>query len=68
MNALTPGWIATQLTEAPRENPARSEAIISRPALRRWGDPRDVAGAVGFLAFSLAAADAPGWRPAAHRT
>ncbi len=55
MNALAPGWIATPLTQALREDPARSEAILSRTALRRWGEPQDITGAAVFLASPLAA-------------
>jgi NAD(P)-dependent dehydrogenase (short-subunit alcohol dehydrogenase family) len=55
VNALAPGWIATPLTEALRQDPGRSEAILSRTALRRWGEPQDVAGAAVFLASPLAA-------------
>lgn len=55
VNALAPGWIATPLTQALREDPARSEAILSRTALRRWGEPQDIAGAAVFLASPLAA-------------
>jgi NAD(P)-dependent dehydrogenase (short-subunit alcohol dehydrogenase family) len=55
VNALAPGWIATPLTQALRDDPARSEAILSRTALRRWGEPQDMAGAALFLASPLAA-------------
>jgi NAD(P)-dependent dehydrogenase (short-subunit alcohol dehydrogenase family) len=55
VNALAPGWIATPLTQALREDPLRSEAILSRTALRRWGEPKDIAGAAVFLASPLAA-------------
>jgi NAD(P)-dependent dehydrogenase (short-subunit alcohol dehydrogenase family) len=55
VNALAPGWIATPLTQALRDDPARSEAILSRTALHRWGQPEDVAGASVFLASPLAA-------------
>jgi NAD(P)-dependent dehydrogenase (short-subunit alcohol dehydrogenase family) len=55
MKALAPGWIATPLNQALREDPVRSEAILSRTALRRWGEPEDIAGAAVFLASPLAA-------------
>jgi NAD(P)-dependent dehydrogenase (short-subunit alcohol dehydrogenase family) len=55
VNALAPGWIATPLTQALRADPARSEAILSRTALHRWGKPQDIAGAAVFLASPLAA-------------
>lgn len=49
VNAVAPGWIATPLTGALREDPARSQAILSRTPLNRWGQPEDVAGAALFL-------------------
>jgi NAD(P)-dependent dehydrogenase (short-subunit alcohol dehydrogenase family) len=49
VNAIAPGWIATPLTGALREDPARSQAILSRTPLNRWGQPEDIAGAVLFL-------------------
>jgi NAD(P)-dependent dehydrogenase (short-subunit alcohol dehydrogenase family) len=49
VNAVAPGWIATPLTGALREDEARSQAILSRTPLNRWGQPEDIAGAVLFL-------------------
>jgi NAD(P)-dependent dehydrogenase (short-subunit alcohol dehydrogenase family) len=49
VNAVAPGWIATPLTGALREDEARSQAILSRTPLNRWGQPEDVAGAALFL-------------------
>lgn len=49
VNAVAPGWIATPLTGALREDEARSQAILSRTPLNRWGQPDDVAGAALFL-------------------
>jgi NAD(P)-dependent dehydrogenase (short-subunit alcohol dehydrogenase family) len=54
VNAVAPGWIATALTEALRKDPARSEQLLSRTPLARWGTPEEVAGPVLFL-FSEAA-------------
>jgi NAD(P)-dependent dehydrogenase (short-subunit alcohol dehydrogenase family) len=39
------GRIATALTRAMREGPARFDAILSRTALRRSGEPQEIAGA-----------------------
>ncbi|MBZ2186375.1 MAG: SDR family oxidoreductase [Bryobacter sp.] len=50
VNALAPGWIETPLTGPLREDAAKSEAIIKRTPLGRWGQPEDVAGAALFLA------------------
>jgi NAD(P)-dependent dehydrogenase (short-subunit alcohol dehydrogenase family) len=49
VNAISPGWIATPLTQTLWEDPARSAAILARTPLNRWGQPEDVAGAVVFL-------------------
>ncbi len=49
VNAVAPGWIETPLTAALRSDPERSEAILSRTPLGRWGTPEDVAGAALFL-------------------
>lgn len=54
VNAVAPGWIATPLTGALREDPARSQAILSRTPLNRWGQPDDIAGAVLFLSSPAA--------------
>ena len=54
VNAVAPGWIATQLTQALQEDRTRSEAILSRTPLGRWGEPADVAGPVLFLASDAA--------------
>ena len=49
VNALAPGWIATPLTSALREDDARSQAILARTPLGRWGRPEDIAGPALFL-------------------
>jgi len=55
VNAIAPGWIATPLTQALQDDPARSQPILSRTPLGRWGTPEDVAGPVLFLASPAAA-------------
>ena len=55
VNAIAPGWIETPLTVALREDPVRHAAIRDRTALKRWGRPEDVVGAVLFLASPGAA-------------
>jgi len=55
VNAVAPGWIATRLTGALQEDSARSQAILARTPMNRWGRPEDVAGAVLFLASPAAA-------------
>ena len=49
VNAVAPGWIATPLTRALQDDPERSGAILNRTPLGRWGQPEDVAKAIGFL-------------------
>jgi NAD(P)-dependent dehydrogenase (short-subunit alcohol dehydrogenase family) len=49
VNAVAPGWIATELTRPLTENPERSKPIVDRTPMGRWGDPSDVAGAVLML-------------------
>jgi 2-dehydro-3-deoxy-D-gluconate 5-dehydrogenase len=52
VNALAPGYMATDNTEALRANPERSRQIIERIPAGRWGCPDDLAGAAVFLASS----------------
>lgn len=54
VNAVAPGWIATRMTGALQADPARSDAILARTPLKRWGRPQDVASAVLFLASPAA--------------
>lgn len=49
VNAVAPGWIATALTQPLQDDPARSEPILARTPLARWGQPAEVADAVAFL-------------------
>lgn len=49
VNAIAPGYIATDNTEALRGDPDRSEQILSRIPAGRWGTPDDLKGAVVFL-------------------
>jgi 2-deoxy-D-gluconate 3-dehydrogenase len=50
VNAIAPGYIATDNTEALRNDPDRSQSILSRIPAGRWGLPDDFAGATIFLA------------------
>lgn len=52
VNAIAPGYMATDNTEALRANPERSRQILERIPAGRWGCPEDMAGAVVFLASS----------------
>lgn len=49
VNAIAPGWIATPLTQALQDDPARAGPILARTPLGRWGTPDDVAQAAMFL-------------------
>ncbi len=50
VNAIAPGYIATDNTAPLRADPVRNEAILARIPAGRWGAPEDIAGAVVFLA------------------
>lgn len=53
VNAIAPGWIATEMTAMARENPNFSEfnrMILARTPAARWGEADEVAGAAVFLA------------------
>ena len=52
VNAIAPGYIATDNTRALRDDPGRSAEILSRVPAGRWGTPEDLAGAFIFLASS----------------
>jgi len=50
VNAIAPGYFATDNTERLRDDPQRFAEISARIPAGRWGDPSDLAGAVVFLA------------------
>lgn len=50
VNAIAPGYIATDNTQALRDDPDRSASILARIPAGRWGTPEDFAGPVVFLA------------------
>jgi 2-deoxy-D-gluconate 3-dehydrogenase len=50
VNAIAPGYMATDNTAALRADPARNQAILDRIPAARWGEASDLAGAVVFLA------------------
>ena len=55
VNAIAPGWIATPLTQALQDDPARAGPILARTPLARWGRPDDLQGIALFLASPHAA-------------
>jgi 2-deoxy-D-gluconate 3-dehydrogenase len=50
VNAIAPGYIATENTKALREDPVRNQAILDRIPEGRWGAAEDIAGGCVFLA------------------
>ena len=50
VNAIAPGYIATDNTSALRADPVRDRQILDRIPAGRWGRPSDLAGAAVFLA------------------
>ncbi len=52
VNAIAPGYIATDNTQALRDDPARSKSILERIPQGRWGRPEDFGGPAVFLASS----------------
>jgi 2-deoxy-D-gluconate 3-dehydrogenase len=55
VNAIAPGYCVTNNTQAIRDDPGRSAAILARIPAGRWGTPADMGGAAVFL--SSAASD-----------
>jgi 2-deoxy-D-gluconate 3-dehydrogenase len=54
VNAIAPGYIETNNTEALRADPERSEAILARIPAGRWGRPEDIAGTAVYLCSAAA--------------
>ena len=50
VNAIAPGYISTDNTQALRNDEKRAAAILARIPAGRWGEPEDLTGAVVFLA------------------
>ena len=50
VNAIAPGYMRTDNTQALRDDPVRSRQILERIPAGRWGEPADLGGAVVFLA------------------
>ncbi len=55
VNAIAPGYIATDNTQALQDDPQRSHAILERIPAGRWGRAEDLGGAAVFLASDAAA-------------
>lgn len=54
VNAIAPGYIETNNTQALRDDPERHKAILERIPAGHWGRPSDLAGAAVFLASDQA--------------
>jgi 2-deoxy-D-gluconate 3-dehydrogenase len=52
VNAIAPGYMATDNTTALRSDPVRSKQILERIPAARWGEPKDLVGAAVFLCSS----------------
>jgi 2-deoxy-D-gluconate 3-dehydrogenase len=52
VNAIAPGYMATDNTAPLRTDPQRSQAILAHIPAGRWGEPTDLMGVVVFLASS----------------
>jgi len=50
VNGIAPGYMETDATNALRSDPVRSRQILERIPAGRWGNARDLAGAIIFLA------------------
>ena len=55
VNAIGPGWVKTEMTQALQENTERFQSISARIPLGRWADPEDLAGLAVFLASDASA-------------
>ena len=55
VNAIAPGYMATDNTEALQKDPVRSKDILARIPVSRWGTPDDLKGAVVFLCSKASA-------------
>ena len=55
VNAIGPGWVKTEMTEAIQNNPERFQSISTRIPLGRWANPEDLAGLAVFLASEASA-------------
>jgi NAD(P)-dependent dehydrogenase (short-subunit alcohol dehydrogenase family) len=54
VNAVAPGYVRTELTEALFSDDARREALLARIPMGRFGAPEDIAGPVVFLSSNAA--------------
>jgi 2-deoxy-D-gluconate 3-dehydrogenase len=50
VNAIAPGFFATEFTQALQDDPERSAALMTRVPAKRWGNAEDIGGAAVYLA------------------
>jgi NAD(P)-dependent dehydrogenase (short-subunit alcohol dehydrogenase family) len=50
VNAIAPGWIATEISRGGRENPEFNNKLLGRLPSKRWAEPEELAGTALFLA------------------
>lgn len=49
VNAIAPGWIETEMTQGLRDDPARTDGIMARTPLKRWGKTSEVGALARWL-------------------
>lgn len=49
VNAVAPGWIETEMTQGLRDDAGRTEAIMARTPMKRWGQTQEVGALVRWL-------------------
>jgi 2-deoxy-D-gluconate 3-dehydrogenase len=54
VNAIAPGYVRTDATQALQDDPVRNERLLARIPAGRWGEPADIGGAAVFLSSSAA--------------
>jgi 2-deoxy-D-gluconate 3-dehydrogenase len=54
VNAVAPGYVRTEATQALQDDPARNERLLARIPAGRWGEPADIGGAAVFLSSRAA--------------
>ncbi len=55
VNAIAPGWIATEISRGGRENPEFNNKLLARLPSKRWAEPEELAGTALFLASPASA-------------
>ncbi len=53
--AISPGFIATDLTAPLRADPAKNDALMAQTPMRRWGKPEEIAGLALYICSDQAA-------------